>query len=66
MGVKATRYNEIENGYPRRGVGDKEGEYSYIFTQCGNYWYSVNTNHLKRDRCVCPKCGRIIKVVMEQ
>lgn len=65
MGVKATRYNENENGYPRQGTGDEEGEYSYIFTQCGNYWYSVNKNPMKRDRCVCPKCGRIVQVVME-
>lgn len=65
MGVKATRYNETENGYPRQGIGDKDGEYSYIFTHCGNYWYSVNKNPMKRDRCVCPKCGRIINVVME-
>ena len=55
MGVKATRYNENENGYPRQGIGDKDGEYSYIFTECGNYWYSVNSNPMKRDRCVCPK-----------
>ena len=65
MGVKATRYNETENGYSRQGIGDKDGEYSYIFNECGNYWYSVNTNPMKRDRCVCPKCGRIVKVVME-
>ena len=34
--------NEYENGYARPGTGDDFGEYSYLYTECGNWWYSVN------------------------
>ena len=36
--------NEYEMAYARPGTGDDFGEYSYLYTQCGNWWYSVNTN----------------------
>lgn len=56
--------HETEKGYPRQGTSDKDGEYSYLYTECGNWWYSVNTNPLRRDNCICPKYGRVVKVVM--
>lgn len=55
---------KYENGYPRQSVGDKDGEYSYIRTQCGNYWYSVKKNPIYRDNCICPKCGKVVRVIM--
>lgn len=57
--------NETEKAYPRQSTADKDNEYSYLFTECGNWWYSVNTNPMRRDNCKCPKCGRIVKVIME-
>ena len=48
----------------RPAVTDKEGEYSYLFTECGNRWYSTTTNPMYRDGCICPKCGKVIKVIM--
>lgn len=56
--------NEYENGYARKSVTDKDGEYSYISTDCINIWYSVNKNPMYRNNCVCPKCGRTIRVVI--
>lgn len=55
---------ETELGYPRKSNTDGPGEYSYIFTECKNMWYSVRNNPMGRDECLCPKCGKIIKVVM--
>lgn len=57
--------NETEKGYPRQGTADKDNEYSCLYTECGNWWYSVNTDSLRRDNCISPKCGRVVKVVME-
>lgn len=57
--------NETEKAYPQQSTADKDGEYSYLYTECGNSWYSVNTDPMRRDNCICPKCGRIVKVVME-
>lgn len=53
-----------ERAYPRPAKGDKEGEYSYLFTECGNTWYSTTKNPMYRDNCICPKCRKIIKVIM--
>lgn len=53
-----------ERAYPRPTKGDKEGEYSYLFTECGNTWYSTTKNPMYRDNCICPKCRKIIKVIM--
>ena len=55
---------ETEKAYPRPAVNDKEGEYSYLFTECGNMWYSTEKNPMWRDNCICPKCDKIIKVIM--
>ena len=37
-------YGETEKAYARQSVGDKDGEYSYLRTECGNWWYSVKKN----------------------
>ena len=55
---------EIETGEARQSVTDKDGEYSYLYTDCRNWWYSVKTNPMSRDGCICPKCGRIIRVIV--
>lgn len=52
-----------ENGYARPGTGDDFGEYSYIYTECGNWWYSVNTDPMHRDGCICPKCGKLLTLL---
>lgn len=57
--------DETEKAYPRQSTEDKDGEYRYLYTECGNFWYSVNTDPMRRDNCICPKCGRTVKVVME-
>lgn len=57
--------NETEKAYPQQSTTDKDGEYSFLYTECGNSWYSVNTDPMKQDNCIYPKCGRIVKVVME-
>ncbi|MBD5534574.1 MAG: hypothetical protein HDQ99_02720 [Lachnospiraceae bacterium] len=57
--------NETEKAYPQQSTVDKDEEYSYLYTECGNSWYSVNTDPMHRDNCICPKCGRTVKVVME-
>ena len=57
--------NETEKAYPQQSTADKDGEYSYLYTECGNLWYSVNTDPMRRDRRICPKCGRIVKIVVE-
>lgn len=55
---------EYEKGYPRQGTCDNDGEYSYLLTQCGNHWYSVINDPMRRNGCICPKCGKIVKVVI--
>ena len=55
---------ETEEAYPRPCTTDKEGEYSYLLTECNNKWYSVTKNPMYRDGCICPKCGKIIRVIM--
>lgn len=59
-----TYVKETEIGYPHPSVTDnpEKGEYSYIKTECGNEWYSVNTDPMKRDGCICPNCMKIIKI----
>lgn len=39
--------NECEIAYARPGIGDDFGEYSYLYTQCGNWWYSVNRSEIQ-------------------
>ena len=64
MSKKGIYETETEKAYPRPAVTDKEGEYSYLFTECGNRWYSTTTDPMYRDGCICPKCGKIIQVIM--
>lgn len=56
--------NETEKAYPRQSVTDQSGEYSFLHTECGNSSYSVNTNPMYRNGCVCPKCGKVVQVQM--
>lgn len=58
------RSNETEYGYAHQSNLNKNGEYSYIITECNNVWYSVKTNPMLRDGCLCPKCGRTIKIII--
>lgn len=53
-----------EKAYPRPAVNDKSGEYSYLFTECGNIWYSTTKDPMYRNGCICPKCGKAVKVIM--
>lgn len=64
MPTKVIFNNEIEKAYARHGVGDDFGEYSYLYTECKNYWYSVNKDPMYRNGCRCPKCGKIVRVIM--
>lgn len=57
--------NEFENAYPWPAVIDKENEYSFLKTECGNMWYSVCKDPMYRNGCICPKCGRTIMVKMK-
>ena len=55
---------EIEKAYAWQSKMDQPEEYSFLLTECGNSWYSVNTNPMHRDGCICPKCGKIVRVVV--
>lgn len=57
-------YGETEKAYPVQSTNDKDGEYRFLRTECGNSWYSIKTDPMKRDNCICPKCGRTVRVVM--
>jgi ribosomal protein S27AE len=56
--------NEYEKAYPWPSTSDKDGEYSFLRTECGNSWYSVKTDPMLRNGCICPKCGKIVRVIM--
>ena len=56
---------KTEFGFPRQGTGDEiDKEFSYLHTECGNYWYSTKKDPMLRNNCLCPKCGKVIKVVI--
>lgn len=55
---------ETEKAYAWQSKTDRPGEYSFLLTECGNSWYSVNTNPMYRDGCICPKCRKIVQVVV--
>ena len=57
---------ETEKGYAWPSKTDRDGEYSFLLTECGNSWYSVNTNPMRRNGCICPKCGKIVRVVIPE
>lgn len=42
-------YKETEAGYPTKCSGDGFGEYRYIKTYCGNMWFSIDPNPMRRD-----------------
>lgn len=52
---------ETEIGYARHTTTNTG---SYIYTECKNWWYSVRTNPMDRNNCICPKCHKVIKVDM--
>lgn len=55
---------ETEKAIPRPATTDKDGEYSYLLTECGNMWYSVTKDPMYRNNCICPKCGKTVLVDM--
>lgn len=55
---------ETEKAYAWPSITDLPGEYSFLLTECGNTWYSVNADPRYRDGCICPKCGKIVQVVI--
>lgn len=52
---------ETEIGIARPSV---TGDGSYILTECKNWWFSISNNPMRRDNCICPKCGKVVKVDM--
>lgn len=64
MSYSVKNYNKTETAEARQSIDDKDGEYSYLYTECHNYWYSVNPNPKCRDGHLCPKCGKKVKVVI--
>ena len=62
MPYSVKNYNKTETAEARPSVNDADGEYSYLYTECGNWWYSADPNPMRRDGCICPKCGKTIKV----
>ena len=56
--------NETEKVYPQQSTRDKVREYSYLHTESGNSWYSVNTNPMRRDYFICPKYCWTVKIVV--
>ena len=38
---------ETEKAYPQQSTADNDGEYSYLYSECGNSWYSVNTDPMR-------------------
>lgn len=61
---KENMNKEYENAYARPGTGDDFGEYSYLYTECNNWWYSVNPDPMRRNNCICPKCGKTVRVIV--
>ena len=51
-----------EKAWPRPAVCDKDGEYSYIITECQNLMYCVNGSYMRYDNAICPRCGKVIHV----
>lgn len=67
MAFNYDNYKETENGYPLQGRDDKPGEYSFVRTDiCGNTMYLGGRKPMEMDGRICPKCGRIIKIVGEK
>ena len=62
--IKKMKDVGIEKAYAWPSKTDQDGEYSFLLTECGNSWYSVNTDPMYRNGCICPKCGKIVRVVI--
>lgn len=41
---------------------EAHGMGSYILTECGNQWFSINDDPMARDGVICPRCGRKVSV----
>jgi len=52
---------ETEKGEARPPVA---GFGSYILTTCGNWWFSACNDPMRRNDCLCPKCGKRVEVDM--
>lgn len=63
---KTMKNIETEKAYAWPSKTDHDGEYSFLLTECGNSWYSVNTDPMHRNGCICPKCGKIVQVVVPE
>lgn len=50
------RTKVYENAYPREGTNDKDGEMSWLYTDCGHFLYCSGGNYMKYDGCLCPAC----------
>lgn len=62
--IKNMKDMKIEKAYAWQSKTDQDGEYSFLLTECGNSWYSVNTDPMYRNGCICPKCGKIVQVIV--
>lgn len=49
---------QTEKGEARPSV---TGDGSYILTDCGNWWFSICENPMRRNHCICPKCWKIVE-----
>lgn len=56
--------NLTEKAYAIQSTIDGEGEYRFLRTECGNTWYSINPDPMRRQNCICPKCGKTIQVII--
>lgn len=42
-----------------------DGEVSWIQTECGNSWYMHKRYPFDANGCICPKCGKTIKLIVD-
>lgn len=59
---KSWHYDNCKLTEVGKAWADKSGKGSWIITECGNRWYSVDSNPMRRNGCLCPKCGKTIVV----
>lgn len=49
-----------ERGFLIQGTADKEGQYSFLRTECGTTLYGHLGTVSKRNHTLCPNCGKVI------
>lgn len=59
---KAWHYGNCHLTEVGKAWADKSGTGSWIITECGNRWYSGCSDPMRRNGCLCPKCGKTIVV----